>query len=256
MYSVDVGFLISKIPESTVAEINQTNALIRQVKKWKNLEYRIHSFRPNSKLHMLCWTDAAWANRPNGKDSTEGIFVGMADERLIQGYEADVSALHWRSSKIERTCRSPACAETHASLDGEDDLLYLRVLWFEINGGALDPRDPGHAALQVPAALVTDSKNLYDKIHRPTVRVKGAEKRSDIQAIALRENLEESETPIFWVHGGNMIANSLTKVHEKHQMLNYIQFGFRYKIVYDEEKRSERQRRKLGMDPFERDVKG
>lgn len=86
MFSVDVGFLISQIPVGTVAEVNRTNALVRQMKKWKNQEYTMHSFKEDSVLH----------------------------------------AIHWRSSKIfkiSRVCRSPAAAETQASVDGEDDLL-------------------------------------------------------------------------------------------------------------------------------------
>ena len=251
MYSADVGFLISTIPVSTVDTINKTNLLIRQVKKWKHLEYRIHPFHPDSELTMVCWADAAWANRPNGKDSTEGIFIGMSDEKFLKGHERDVTPIYWRSSKISRVCRSPACAETQASVDGEDDLLYLRVLWFEMIGGELNPRFPNEAASQIPAALITDSTNLYDKIHRPAVVIKGAEKRSDIECISLRENIADNDTPLFWAHGGAMLANSLTKPHEKHQAMNYVNMNFRFKVIFDEERRSEKVRRKHGMNPLE-----
>ena len=125
------------------------------------------------------------------------------------------------------------------------------ILWHEICGGLLDARYPSEAACQVPAALVTDSRNLFDKIQRPTVCVKGAEKRSDIEAIALRENLEMTQTPMNWAHGGAMLSNSLTKPLEKNQFWNYVQFGFRYKIVHDERFRSEKVRRKEGVTAFE-----
>jgi hypothetical protein len=200
---------------------------------------------------MVCWADAAMANCPNGKDSTEGIFIGMTNDRLLQGQEADVSPIYWRSGRIERTCRSPACAETIASLDGEDDLLYLRVLWHELTGGFLDPRNPNKAAAQVTGLLVTDARNLFDKMQRATVCIKGAEKRSDIEAISLRENAEDSGVRMCWVHGGAMLANSLTKPGEKGQALLYIQLGFRFKIVVDQERRSEKVRRKEGLSPME-----
>ena len=134
MFSVDVNFLASTIPESTVDDMIRTNKLIRDVKKWEKQEYVIHSFRLDQELVMAAWADAAWANRPNGKDSTEGIFIGMSTPKLEGGFEEDVTAIYWRSSKISRVCRSPACAETMANLDAEDDLLYLRVLWHEICG--------------------------------------------------------------------------------------------------------------------------
>lgn len=251
MYSVDVNFLITTVPVSTVGDILKANTLVRNIKKWKQQEFRIHSFNPNDKLHMVCWTDAAWANRPNGKDSTEGVFIGITNDQLLSGKEADVSPIYWRSAKIDRTCRSPACAETIASLDGEDDMLYLRVLWFEICGGILDPRYPNKAARETTGILVTDSRNLYDKMQRATVCIKGAEKRSDIEAISLRENAEDSGIHFCWVHGGAMIANALTKTTEKAQALLYIQMGFRYKIVVDEQGRSEKVRRKAGIKPME-----
>lgn len=109
-------------------------------------------------------------------------------------------------------------------------------------GGELDPRDPDEAARTIPVALITDSKNLFDKLHRPTVCIKGAKKRSDIEAVALRLQLERTDTPIHWVHGGAMISNSLTKVLEKYQMFQYLQLGFRFKIVFDENYVSEKQR--------------
>ena len=39
-----------------------------------------------------------------------------------------------------------------------------------------------------------------------------------------------------------MISNSLTKVLEKYQMFQYLQLGFRFKIVFDENYVSEKQR--------------
>ena len=254
LYSVDVNFLISTIPVSTVGDINKANQLVRNIRKWKQQKYIIHSFPQSSELIMACWTDAAWANRPNNKDSTEGIFVGIAESRLEYGFETDITPIYWRSGKIERTCRSPACAETMASLNGEDDLLYLRVLWNEMQGHILNARFPNKTACLTKGLLVTDARNLFDKLHRATVCVKGAEKRSDIEAISLREHAEDSNVGIAWVHGGAMIANGLTKTTEKHQMFLFLQLNCRWRITYDEERRSEKVRKKLGVEPLAGDA--
>lgn len=187
LFSVDVNFLITSIPVSNVGDLNKANKLVRDIKKWKHLKYKIHSFDMQQELDMVVWTDAGWANRPNGKDSTEGIFVGMTDKRLREGYETNVTPIHWRSGKIERTCRSPACAETMASLDGEDDLTYLRILWNEMRGIQINPREVDKAASHTFGYVITDARNLYDKLSRATPVVKGAEKRSDIEAISLRK---------------------------------------------------------------------
>ena len=49
-----------------------------------------------------------------------------------------------------------------ASLDGEGDLLYLRVLWNEMQGGTLNPRYPNEFASHTPGLLITDAHSLFD----------------------------------------------------------------------------------------------
>ena len=253
LHSVDVNFLITTIPVSTVEEILQTNKVVRAVKKWRDFKLRIHAFPSHEPLEMTCWSDAAWANRPNGKDSTEGIFIGMSTRKLQAGQEEDVTPIHWRSSKIERVCKSPAAAETIAASDGEDDLLFLRNLWSEMCGGMIDPQHPNVGARQTAGHLVTDAKNLFDKLYSPVLTVKGSEKRSSIEALGLKENMEGACTSISWVHGDAMLANSLTKTSEKHQMLLFVQMGFRWKIVYDEGMMSAKAGRKQGRAALDSD---
>ena len=250
LFSVDVNFLITSIPVSTVGDLNRANKLVRDIKKWKHLKYKIHTFDSQQGLDMVVWTDAGWANRPNGKDSTEGIFVGLTDKRLQQGWETNVTPIHWRSGKIERTCRSPACAETMASLDGEDDLTYLRILWNEMRGIPICPRDVDQAASHTTGYVITDARNLFDKLSRATPVVKGAEKRSDIEAISLRENLDRGNSKILWVNGNAMLANSLTKPQEKSQLMLYVHMGFRWKVIYDENMMSGKKRTRLGLGAF------
>ena len=172
LHSVDVNFLITTIPVSTVEEIHQTNKLVRAVKKWRDLKLKIHAFPSHLPLEMTCWSDAAWANRPNGKDSAEGIFIGMSSQRLREGHEEDVTPTHWRSGKIDRVCKSPAATETIAASDGEDDLLFLQNLWSEMCGFEIDPQHPNIGAKQTPGHLVTDAKNLLDKLYSPVLTVK------------------------------------------------------------------------------------
>ena len=212
---------------------------------------KIHSFKVEDNLELVCWSDAAWANRPNGKDSTAGIFVGMTSSRLRDGKEEDVSPIYWKSGKVERVCRSPAAAEIMAALDGEDDLLFLRNLWGELKGHLMDPRFPDACARHTAGHLVTDAKNLFDKLHAPVLTVKGCEKRSSIEALGLRENMERTGTTISWVHGDAMIANSLTKPQEKHQMLLYVQMNYRWRIVYDEQMMSAKTRKRQGKEALE-----
>ncbi|CAE7237210.1 RE1 [Symbiodinium pilosum] len=131
-YSADVGILLSSVCNGTVEDIVKTNKLVRDIQHSPG-SLKIHSFRDAEWLDAVCWADAAWANRPDGKSSTEGIVLGFSSPNLAKGALAPVSLMLWRSSKIDRTCRSPACAETKGVVNGEDDLYHLRYLWSEIN---------------------------------------------------------------------------------------------------------------------------
>ena len=172
--------MLTQVATSTVAELLQVNKLVRDVKKLKDQRYPIHAFPENEELELVTWSDAAWANRPNGVDSTEGIFVGMSTKKLRAGKEEKVTPIRWRAAKIERVCRSPAAAETMAALDAEDDATYLRILWAQMKGQISNLRKVDQCAEETPAMLVVDAKNLYDRLARATPSVKGAEKRSAI----------------------------------------------------------------------------
>ena len=250
LYAVDVNMLISKVRSSKVSDLLELNQIVRAVKKWKHNKLKVHAFEPQDKLEMICWTDAAHANRSSG-DSTEGIFLGMSSKRLRDGREENITPVFWRSGKIGRVCRSPACAEIIASLDGEDDLAFLKFLWAELNGQQMNPRWPDKMGEVVPSLLVTDAKNLYDKVHKPVVMIKGEEKRSTLEAIALKSNLDRGGTDLRWVNGDSMLANSLTKPSEKGQMMLFITMGYRWRITYDELMRSGKNRRKIGLGPLE-----
>ena len=132
----------------------------------------------------------------------------MSADDLKAGKETEVSPNAWRSGKIDRVCRSPAAAETMAALDGEDDLVFLRNLWAELCGHQINPRDPNWCAKQVAGHSVTDAKNLFDKRCAPVLVVKGSEKRSNMEALGLQENMERVNTSISWVNGGAMLSNS------------------------------------------------
>ena len=167
LYAVDVNFLITEVPVSTVGELIKANQLVRNLKKWHGLKFKIHAFPESEDLELTCWSDAAWANRPNERDSTERVFIGMSTRALRMGKEADVSPIYWKSGKIDRVCRSPAAAETIAALDGEDDLLFMRLMWGELCGHPLDLTDQNACPRMVRGHLVTDAKNLFDKLHAP-----------------------------------------------------------------------------------------
>ncbi|CAE7339672.1 unnamed protein product [Symbiodinium pilosum] len=158
-------------------------------------ELRVHAFPNSPELALVGWADAAWANRPDGKSSTEGIVIGFSSPELREGKIAPVSLAHWRT-------------------------------------------------------IVTDSKNLWDKLSKEILVIKGAEKRSDLEAIALKESQINSRLQLRWVHSDAMLANSLTKPTEKWQIQLFLKMKQHWRIVHDSSMTSARRRKAEGIDPM------
>ena len=79
---------------------------------------------------MGTFTDAAWAVRPDGS-SQGGYPLSCADKDLLDGKEASVSIMDWKSWKLKRKVRSSLAAESQALADAVDNLNYLRLFLAE-----------------------------------------------------------------------------------------------------------------------------
>ena len=250
-YAADVGILLSSLATGTVNDIVKTNKLVRDIKQHPGT-VQIHNFAGAERLDAICWADAAWANRPDQESSTEGVVIGFSSPQLSKGAVAPVSLMLWRSSKIDRKCRSPACAETKGVVNGEDDLYHVRYLWSEI----LNPQEkiytwhPDSIVSLTQGILITDSKNLWDKLSKETLVIKGAEKRSDIEAIALKESQMNTQLQLRWVHSDAMLANSWTKPSEKWQVQLFMKMAQNWRIIHDDNMLSARRRKAEGINPM------
>ena len=52
------------------------------------------------------------------------------------------------------------------------------------------------AANQVDGVLISDSKNLYDRLNQTVLTLKGAEKRIDIETLCLKESTQSARVKI------------------------------------------------------------
>ena len=252
LHSADVGFMISTIPHSTVADLVKLNTLVADVQH-QHVKLKIHGMIKGEAVDLVAWGDAAWANRPDHSSSTEGVIIGLAPRKLREGKLAPVSLLGWHSTKIDRTARSPACAETHAVVDAEDELYHLRFLWSEMHHSpkALEHLHVDQVAALTPGLTITDSKNLFGKLNKETPVVKSAERRADIEALALKESSNRTGMMLRWVHSDAQLGNSLTKPSEKHQALLFLKMNQCWKITYDEDMTSARRRKTQGLSPMD-----
>ena len=248
-FAADVGFLLSEVNKSTIDTIYRANKLLDHVKSMKDHKMKIHPI-PREELAAYVWVDAGSQNRPDGS-STQGIIVGIASKDLLKGLVKPISMVVWHSQKIDRKCRSPGAAEAIAAVNGEDALFYVRFQLSEMLGNPVDVRAINQTVNKISGCLVTDSRNVYDKLETETFNIRGAEKRTDIEMLALKEAQERNQVKIRWVHGEAQLSNGLTKALEHKQLDLFYKMDQSWRLVEDDEKASARRRKSLGLAPLE-----
>ena len=247
--SAEVSLLLSEVTESTVNTVIKANQLAYRTKTQKDHKMLIHSFGTEEPLGLYAWVDAGSQNRRDG-GSTQGIFIGLGPQGMIQGDIGKVSPISWHSTKIDRACRSPGAAETQAAVNGEDALYFARFQWSEILYGITDVRRPHDVVAKVPGCVVTDSRNVYDKLETEVLSIKGAEKRSNIELLSLKESQASTSLQIRWVHSEAQLANALTKAGPCRELELFYRMGHSWRIVEDPQMRSARKRKQEGLQPL------
>ena len=248
--SAEVSLLLSEVNTSTVQTIFQTNLLLQSAKARHKHEMLIHRFPPNTELGCFAWVDAANENRHDG-GSTQGIFVGLAPMGLLQGELCQVTPVAWHSHKIDRACRSPGAAETQAAVNGEDQMYFVRYQWSEILYGSIDTKDPDSTVSKVPGCVISDSRNVHDKLQTEVLTIKGAEKKANIELLSLKEAQIRTKVVVRWVHSEAQLGNSLTKKNGGKEMELFYRMQHTWRIVEDPQMRSARKRKQEGLDTFQ-----
>ena len=84
-----------------------------------------------------------------------------------------------------------------------------------------------------------------------TLNIRGAERRTDLELLALKAAQQKNAVIIRWVHGEAQLANGLTKSSEFKQLELFYSMGHAWRLVEDEERASARRRKALGLQPLE-----
>ncbi|OLQ14156.1 hypothetical protein AK812_SmicGene1722 [Symbiodinium microadriaticum] len=241
-----------QVSRSTVETIVKANMLLAAAKGKKDHVMRIHSFQPDDTLTMVAWVDAAQGNRADG-GSTQGIFLGVTTTKLLQGKIEGVSPLAWTSQKIDRACRSPGASEAQAAVNGEDALYAARFQWSELLYGNPNLHHPDDLVKLTGGCVVTDSRNVYDKLETEVLVIKGAEKRTSIELLAIKESQQNTQVCMRWVHSEAQLANSLTKAGSggAREYELYYRMGHQWRLVEDESMMSAKRRKDLGLQPLQ-----
>ena len=99
--------------------------------------------------------------------------------------------------------------------------------------------------------MVTDSRNVYDKLITEMLVVKGAEKRTNLELLALKEAQWKTGVELRWVHSEAQLANSLTKSNGLREYEMFIKMKHRWRLVEDPNMMSAKRRKELGLQPLE-----
>ena len=248
--AADVSLLLSEVTHSTVDTIIRANILLSQAKAKASYKMKIHAFDEADELTLVAWVDAGNCNRSDG-GSTQGIFIGMTPNQIHQGQLCGVSPIAWHSQKIDRACRSPGAAQAQAAINGEDSLYYARYQWSEMMCGELDLHRPDDTVKRTGGCVVTDSRNVYDKLETEMLVVKGAEKRTNLELLALKEAQWNTGVVVRWVHSEAQLANSLTKSNGLREYELFYKMGHKWRLVEDENMMSARRREEHGLLPLD-----
>ncbi|CAE7525545.1 RE1 [Symbiodinium sp. CCMP2592] len=246
--SADVGLMLSEVNHSTVDTLIKANQLLENVKARK--DHKMLITRQVGEMHFYAWVDAANQNRVDG-GSTQGILIGASSEGLLKGEVEAVSPISWHSTRIDRACRSPGASETAAAVNGEDLLYYVRYQWSEMLYGRPNLRQPDETVSRVPGCVITDSRNVYDKLATAMYTVNGAEKRANIELMGLKESQDATGVVLRWVHSEAQLANALTKIQNHKELELFYSMRHRWRIVEDPEMKSARKRKDEGLEPLQ-----
>ena len=98
---------------------------------------------------------------------------------------------------------------------------------------------------------MTDSRNVFDKLSTEVLCPKGAERRTDLELLSLKESQLRNHVCIRWVHSEAQLANSLTKTKEMRQLMLFYQMNQTWRIVEDSSMASAKKRKQRGQPPLE-----
>ena len=207
--------------------------MARKATVWARTPLRIHAHHSPV---VVTYTDAGWTTRPDGT-SQGGQLVFIANFELLQGRESNMSLISWHSSRLKRVARSSSAAETQAA-DGDDEAVYIRLCLKEVLFGQLDLQHWQSEARRIPAPFVVDCRGVCDALARSSFSCLGLkDKKSGLEAFALRQSLVECGTMVRWCHSAAQLGDVATKDSDaaRASWELFVRRGFCWKLMHDPE---------------------
>ena len=140
-------------------------------------------------------------------ESEPGHLTCLADAEYLTGQEGPLSLMSWHSGGCRRIARSSLSAEAQAVGEAQEE------------GRTRSARDREyalprceHVELERTGALVLHCEALFDGVSRSESGALGfADKRSALEAMALKISFSATKTRLYWVHSEAQLADVMTK---------------------------------------------
>ena len=149
----------------------------------------------NADRKLIAFTDASLGGLPNG-ESQCGSLVFVVDSA------GNCNLLSWSSKQIKRIVRSSLSAETLGMSECLDSVIFVKMLYREMNFGDANKGD-------IDITLFTDSKSLINgiKSNKPV-----SEKRLRFDVNSVKEAVQNHQLQsVKWIDSKRQLADMLTK---------------------------------------------
>ena len=106
---------------------------------------------------------------------------------------------------------------------------------------------------QWPATLVSDCRSFYDAINAYESSNLGVkDKRSSIEALAIKQTVVETETPVAWCNSDAQLSDGMTKGKAAAKLIEFfMRHKSQWRLTYDDRILSAKKRKALGMGPLD-----
>ena len=192
--------------------------MVRNLKKTSSLTVKI---QPLKELKLAVVSDASFGN--DEFHSQGGQMILAHEPGLKSGEKVKANLLWWRSGRLQRIVNSTLAAETQAMARGLGDLMWMKVLFKELENEQFNIHEwpatmkredivammSSESSLQECLAII-DAKSLYDYLSQETIG--GQDKRTAIEVQIIRQDLLALNGAVRWVDHPSVVADCLTKV--------------------------------------------
>ena len=233
----------SKLSTMTIEDVLAMNETVRNIKKDPSLTIRL---QPLKDMKFCVVSDASFGNQ--GLHSQGGQMILTHEDGLQHNMKVKTNVLCWRSGRIQRVVNSTLAAETQSLSRGLGDLLWVMVLFEELEQEHFKLRDwserlsgrevmalaSNNSSERLKGSLaVVDAKSLYDQLCKDSIG--GSDKRTAIEIQIIREDLKSLSGKMRWVDHPAMVADGLTKVKGSNAPLyNVLKTGM-FQLTAEEE---------------------